>query len=149
MTTWTLNSTYAQLICYQGLSGFASGIGWQAPQLAVQTSLPATDVPLGLAIVLFAQNFGPALFIAIGSAIFTNRLTANLHDYAPGLNVTSIENLGLSDIKDSIGPEKLGDVLLGFDKAVSQTWYLAVALTCMTIIGSATMEWRSVKQKKS
>lgn len=115
----------------------------------MQTSLPAADAPLGLAIILFAQNFGPALFVSIAQTIFTNQLEHNLHHLAPEMNATSIANMGLSDLKSHVSPENLGKVLLGFDHSLMQTWYLAVGLTCTTMIGSLAMEWRSVKQKKS
>jgi hypothetical protein len=39
-------------------------------------------------------------------------------------------------------------VLLGFDKSLAQTWYLAVALACITLAGSVTMDWGNVKQKR-
>lgn len=126
-----------------------SGIGFQAPQAAVQTALSDDDGHMGLAIIIFAQNFGPALFVALGQTIFTNRLTANLHNSAPGLNSMSIENLGLTELKGHVGAEDLHRILFGMDDSITQTWYLAVGLACVTMIGSATMEWRSVKQKRS
>lgn len=82
-------------------------------------------------------------------AIFTNRLSANLKHLAPGLSATGIENMGLSDLKDHLDPTNLHNVLLGLDQSLEQTWYLAVGLACATMIGSASMEWRSVKKKRS
>ena len=40
-------------------------------------------------------------------------------------------------------------VLSGFDQSLTHTWYLAVGLTCVTLVGSATMDWTSVKKKES
>lgn len=148
MTTLTIETGVGKLIAYFGLLGFAVGIGFQAPQVAVQTSLSQQDANIGLAIIIFAQNFGPAVFVSAGQTIFTNRLTANLDDLTGSLNATNIENMGLSDIKNHIGSQKLHEVLLGLDKSLVQTWYLAVALTCITMIGSASMEWKSVKGKR-
>jgi hypothetical protein len=55
----------------------------------------------------------------------------------------------LSDLGNIFGSGRLRDVLLGYDEAVTQTFYLPVALTVATIIGSALTEWRWVKKKQS
>ncbi len=101
---------------------------------------------MGLAIILFAQAFGPAVFVAAAQTIFTTRLTSNLHHIQPSLNATNIENLGLSNLKDHLSGSTLKDVLLSLDQSLTQTWYLGVALACATVIGSATMEWKNVKK---
>ena len=149
MTTWKVDSSLAQMIALSGFVGFASGLGFMGPQSAIQTTLPEKDIPLGLAVVLFAQNFGPALFVSIAQTIFTNELADNLKDLVPGLDAHIIENMGLGDLKALVGPQNLQTALLRFDKSLTQTWYLAVGLTCATMIGSLLMEWRSVKQKRT
>jgi len=149
MTTWKVDSSLAQMIALSGFVGFASGLGFMGPQSAIQTTLPEKDIPLGLAVVLFAQNFGPALFVSIAQTIFTNELADNLKDLVPGLDAHIIENMGLGDLKARVGPQNLQTALLRFDKSLTQTWYLAVGLTCATMIGSLLMEWRSVKQKRT
>jgi len=147
LTTVTSDTQLARVLAYAGLFGFACGIGFQAPQSAVQAGLGPADAPMGLAVILFAQSFGPAVFVSAAQSIFTNRLAENLDVSALGLNVTSVEGVGLSDLKARVGPQRLETVLGGFDKSLTQTWYLAVALACVTMVGSLTMEWRSVKQK--
>ncbi|CAJ2507215.1 Uu.00g084010.m01.CDS01 [Anthostomella pinea] len=149
VTTWTLDSGLAKLITYSSLVGFATGIGFQGPQSAAQTTLSEPDGPLGLSVILFAQHFGPALFVSVAQTIFTNRLVVNLHAVAPQLDAKAIEQMGLGQLKASIGPQKLQDVLRGFDRSLVQTWYLPLGLACATAVGSLMMEWRSVKEKRS
>lgn len=149
LTTLTVRTALAKILVLTGFFGFAGGIGFLSPQSAVQMALPKADASIGLSIILFAEHFGAAVFVAVAQSIFENRLTTNLHELAPSLNATSIEMMGLTDLKTSIGPENLTNVLLGFDKSLAQTWYLAIALACLTIVGSATMDWRSVKEKRS
>ncbi|KAK3069998.1 hypothetical protein LTR53_011216 [Teratosphaeriaceae sp. CCFEE 6253] len=119
------------------------------PQSAVQTTLPEADGPLGLSVILFGQHFDPALFVSIAQTIFTNRLAVNLHQVAPDLTAHAIENMGLGQLKAGVGPQKLQEVLLGFDRSLVQTWYLPLSLACASAIGSLMMEWRSVKEKRS
>jgi hypothetical protein len=149
MTTWQVDTTFPRLIIFPGFVGLACGIGFMGPQSGVQSTLPATDIPIGMAIVLFAQNFGPAFFTAIAQTIFTNRLAVELSSLMPGLSTQDIEQLGLTNLRSKFNKHDLDDALQSFDVSLMQTWYLAVGLTCMTMVGSLLMEWRSVKQKSS
>nr|POF06960.1 efflux pump roqt [Quercus suber] len=148
VTTWNAHTESAKILALAGFAGFSTGIGFQGPQSAVQTTLPEGDISTGLAIILFAQGFGPAVFLSAAQTIFTNRLSANLHHLAPDLDVISIENMGLNDLKASLGQNNLEKVILGFSQSLSQMWYLTVGTTCLTMVGSLLMDWRSVKEKK-
>ena len=149
LTTLKVDATLASLICYQGLLGLAAGIGFQGPSVAAQTILSPQDVSIGVAAIQFAQNFGPAVFVPVAQSIFMKRLGADLTQLAAGLNATSLQNMVISGLRDHVGAGNLDGTLEGYDKAVTQTYYLAVALTCATLVGSGAMEWRSVKQKRS
>ncbi|KAI1749786.1 efflux pump antibiotic resistance protein [Xylaria castorea] len=149
ITTFRLDTGLVQLILYTALSGLAYGIGFSGPQNAVQTVLPADDVPLGLSIMLFAQSFGPAVAVAIAQVLFTNQLWTNLNGVVPGLDRATIENNGLGEIVMSVPLARAEEVLKGIDKSIIETWYLVVALASATIIGSLTIEWRSVKSKRA
>ena len=148
MTTWDPSTGIAKLIVYFAIVGFGAGVGFQCPQNAVQTALSPSDVSLGLALVLFAQNFGPALFVSLGQAIFINRLTTNLDQFTPPrTNITQIEHLGLKDIKHAYGGTELWDITSAFSQSISETWYLALGLMCFSIAGSLMTPWLSVKEK--
>lgn len=148
LTTLRVGGPIASLIGYEVLLGIGSGLGFQAPQSAAQTSLPEADASMGLNIIVFAQNFGPALLLNVAQSLFSQRLVANLSKYVPGLNGASLGSLGLTDIKNLVPASELEDALLGYDKAITQTFYVSLVLTCVTIFGSLGMEWRSVKEKR-
>ena len=149
LTTLEPSAKLASLICYQALLGFGAGIGFQAPQIAVQTILTPQEAPMGLAFIQFAQGIGPAVFVSVAQTIFAGRLTSEMGQYTPGLDAGQLKKMGLADLKNAIGPENLQNVIMGYDKAVTQTFYLPVALTCVSILGSLGMEWRSVKKKRA
>ncbi|KAK9368223.1 major facilitator superfamily domain-containing protein [Lipomyces kononenkoae] len=149
LTSLDIDSNLAKLLCYQGLLGFAIGLGLQVPQLAAQTVLSEEESTIGIAIVSFASQIGPVLFLSASTALFQNRLEAEVSQSAPGTNVTSLENMGLSDIRNHFGQDRLRDLLLGYDKAVTQTLYLPLALTCLTVIATVAMERLSIKKKQS
>ncbi|KAJ6033442.1 hypothetical protein N7499_009713 [Penicillium canescens] len=148
ITTFKINTSFAQLIIYTGFSGLAYGIGFSGPQNAVQTVLPAEDVPLGTSIMLFAQSFGPTVAVAVAQVLFVNQLSVNLNGLVPGLGGTNIENIGLTQIVASVPPAKSRDVLVAIDESLTQTWYLVVGLACATMVGSLLIEWRSVKSRR-
>lgn len=149
MTTYNLHTSLAQIILYSGFAGFSGGIGFQGAQAAVQTTLSATDVNLGIGVVLFGQSMGPAVFIAVAQVIFGNQLSSRLEHLIPGLTPNYIEQNGLSDITNLVPQQRSEEVLNGVSQSLTHTWYLVVALACTTMVGSLMVEWRSVKQKKS
>ncbi|KAG9519430.1 MFS transporter, partial [Aureobasidium melanogenum] len=150
LTTIKTRTSLVEVLVMTGCFGFAGGIGFLSPQSAVQMALPKNnDASIGLSIILFAEQFGAALFVSAAQNVFQNRLVDNLHTSVPSLNATSIGTAGLSDLRDLVAPADMMNVLVAVDRSVAQTWYMAVALAGMTILGSATMDWRSVKEKQN
>jgi hypothetical protein len=47
-----------------------------------------------------------------------------------------------------VRPELLHSVLVAYNAAVTHTWYVAVALSSLSLIGAVFIEWKSVKGKK-
>ncbi|OJK03503.1 hypothetical protein ASPACDRAFT_22244 [Aspergillus aculeatus ATCC 16872] len=119
----------AQLIIYTGFSGLGYGIGFSGPQNAVQTVLPAEDMPLGTSVMLFAQSFGPAVAVAIAQVLFVDRM-------------------GLTQIVTGLASDKAAEARGAIDRSIVQTWYLVVGLACATVVGSLGIEWRSVKARR-
>ena len=149
MTTLKVNASLGSLLAYQALLGFGTGIGFQGPQTAASTIFSLADAPLGISAIIFAQNFGPALFVPVAQTIFLGRLKSYLEKFVPGVDSNALATMGLLDLKNSVGSAELEDALLGYDMALTKTFFLPVALTCAGVLGALGMEWRSVKQKKS
>jgi hypothetical protein len=149
LTTLDLGESLVKVLGLLGFLGVSVGLGLQAPFVAIQTVLDPKDVPIGMAINGFAGGIGSGLFLSASSALFQNRLVKEVSAHAPGTNITVFEQGGLADVRKQIGSDRLRDVLLGYDKAVMQTLYLPMALAILTLLGSLTMERRSVKKKQS
>ncbi|BCR96445.1 MDR family MFS transporter [Aspergillus luchuensis] len=148
ITTFKINTSFAELIIYTAFSGLAYGIGFSGPQNAVQTVLPVEDVPLGTSIMLFAQSFGPAVAIAVAQVLFVDQLSVNLRGLVSDIDGVGIENSGLSQLVADMSPAKTRDVLVAIDRSLIQTWYLVIGLACATMVGSLMIEWRSVKSRR-
>ncbi|KAL1302086.1 hypothetical protein AAFC00_002524 [Neodothiora populina] len=148
LTTLQTNTGHAKWIGYQALFGFGVGFGMQNTLIAVQTVLPKADVPIGTAIVMFSQTLGGALFISVAQNIFTNRLLTNLKAVVPGLDSSIVLATGATNLKTVIAQEYLPGVQTAYNEAITQCFYVAVALACLSSIGAGFMEWKSVKGKK-
>ena len=96
----------------------------------------------------FCLNLGGALFVAVGQNLFTTHLSANLATNVPILNPDIVLKTGATSLRDAVDSQSLAGVLLAYNDALVTTYYVAVAMGSLSIIGSLGMEWKSVKGKK-
>ena len=96
----------------------------------------------------FCLNLGGALFVAVGQNLFTTHLSANLVRDVPILNPDIVLKTGATSLRDAVDSQSLSGVLLAYNDALVTTYYVAVAMGSLSIIGSLGMEWKSVKGKK-
>ncbi|KAF6816720.1 major facilitator superfamily transporter [Colletotrichum musicola] len=147
LTTWKPDVPSRAWIGYQVLYGLGSGQSMQTPLMVVQTVLPMAEIPLGTALVMFLQTFGGAIFISVAQNVFTNELRAGLDRDLPNINATAIVDGGANSIRipGVLPPDALGPVLEIYSKSLTNSWYVALALACASIVGSALVQWKSVK----
>jgi len=146
-TTFTPETGHAKWIGYQILFGFGLGLGMQQGSMAAQTVLAKKDVPTGVSLNFFAQQLGGSIFVSVGENILVNRLIAGLSSI-PDFDPAVIVNTGATEIKSAIGSQYLDVVRIIYNHAITDVFDVAVALACLTVIGSLLIEWRSVKAQK-
>jgi Major Facilitator Superfamily len=149
ITTFESNTGHAKWIGYQCLFGFGCGLGMQQSLIVAQTVLPIADVPIGVSIMIFAQTLGGALFISIGQNIFTNKLISGLASRVPDLDPKVVINTGATSLKTI--PELVKyfpEVIASYNDALVGAYEVSLAMACISILGSAFVEWKSVKGKK-
>jgi hypothetical protein len=149
LSTISLDESINKTIGLLGFLGLAAGVGLQAPIIALQTTMKQSDLSIAVAITAFGATLGNAVWVVVSTTLFQSRLNAELASFSSLVNITQIENAGLSEIRNLVGGDRLRDVLLGYDEAVAQTLYLPVGLAVAAILGSALTEWHSVKAKES
>ena len=148
LSTLKPSSGSPEWIGYQVLFGAGVGMGMQQTLIAVQAVLPAADIPIGTATVMFAQTLGGALFISVAQNVFTNKLLTNLQELVPGLDPSIVQNTGATELASVIPAEFQEGVKLAYNGAIMNCFYVAVACAAVSIFGSALFEWKSVKGKK-
>lgn len=151
IATWKVDTGHSKWIGYQIIYGIGVGSGMQQTLMAAQTVLHINDVPIGTSIIIFAQTFGGALFIAVAQNVFTNRLLSNLLENVPTLDPAIVLSTGATSLKQAITEQDaslLPGVLSAYNSALVQTFYVSVAMAAMSIFGAIGIEWKSVKGKK-
>jgi MFS family permease len=148
-TTLAPDTTTDKWIGYQILYGFGVGCAYQLPQIAAQTVLPLNDVPTGLAITIFFQNFGPAILLSAGNNVLNKgviRYVSKLD--LPGVDALAISRAGALAFRKLVPEEYLGATIGAYNEALRDTFRVALIMSCLTVIGAAFMEWKSVKISK-
>lgn len=148
LSTLEVNSGHAKWIGYQALFGIGLGLGMQQPMIVAQTALSPADVPSGTALVMFAQTLGGSIFISVGQNIFQNQLFNNLRADAPSANAAELVAAGATMLRKVVSGPVLQQVLVAYNGAITQTFYVAVAIGALSLIGPIFVEWLSVKGKK-
>ena len=145
LSTLTPSSGTAQWLPYQVLAGLGIGISTQQPAIAVQSTLPPADVNIAIAVVLFAQCFGPTVFITVAQAVFASRLSAGLARSFPDLDFATVRDSGALQLRALVAPEKLG-VLLGiYNDALTRTYVVAAAMAAATAFSVLGIGWNKIQ----
>lgn len=135
-------------IGYECLYGFGTGLASQTAALAVQTVLPKSDISTGIALILFAQQLGGAIFVSVGENVLTSTVIARLSNVV-GLDAQAISDTGMTDIRNSVPPQYLPLVVNAFNYGVTRTFLVAVGLSVSTFLASLVMEWKDIKKAKA
>ncbi|KAJ5144516.1 hypothetical protein N7448_001908 [Penicillium atrosanguineum] len=148
LSTLTPKSGDAMWISYQILMGIGVGLGMQQPFIVVQNMLPDDDIPTGTAVITIAQTLGGAIFISVAQNVFQNRFSRVLHAKDPAANVAEVLSAGTTTLHQNISEDQLPVILECYNSAVTQAFYVAVALAGLSLLGTIALEWKSVKENR-
>ncbi len=147
ITTWTPDTMHQKWIGYQVLFGLGLGMGMQQASLAAQAVLPRKDAPIGIALVMFCQQLGGAVFVSVGESVFTNELVKGLRNVA-GISAAVVVNTGATDLRHVVDSSNLRGVLVAYNGALTKTFTVVLAMSCFSIIGALCIEWKNIKPPK-
>ena len=116
--------------------------------IAVQTVVHMRDVPVATALVMFFQQLGGAIFIAIGQAVFQNKLIPKMEAINPSLRPIEIVSAGATGLKSLVNPDQLPAVLDAYAKSLNSTFDVAITMAGMAFFMACGVEFKSVKGKK-
>ncbi|USW52065.1 Putative major facilitator superfamily, MFS transporter superfamily [Septoria linicola] len=148
ITTWNTTTSSGYWIGYQVVLGLGIGIGMQQGGMAAQTVLARKDVPIGVSLMFFMQQLGGAIFVSVGQNVFNSSLISGLVRVVKDLDPMTIVNTGATDIRRIVPEEELASVLIVYNTALRQVFIVGVILAALSVLGSFSLEWRSVKGKQ-
>ncbi|KAI0418135.1 MFS general substrate transporter [Xylaria grammica] len=144
MSTFRVNESSSHWIGFQVIGGFGLGLGMQAASLAAQATLPAPDVPIGIAIMFFAQQLGGGIFTSVGQNLLSTYLVSHLD--IPGLSADQITSEGATDLVTSVAPEYRLTVKTVYNQAISEIFRCAMGVALVAVVAAVFMEWKNVKK---
>ncbi|TLS28478.1 hypothetical protein PpBr36_01295 [Pyricularia pennisetigena] len=148
MSTFSPTTDSGHWIGFQFLTGFGLGFGMQTGGLAIQTVLPMADVSTGIAINMFAQQLGGAVFTSVGQAILSNVLVRQLVG-VDGLQAEEIIKGGITNLLSHVRREERSLVISAYNFACTRIFLAAMGLSCCALLCAFCMEWRSIKKPHS
>jgi MFS family permease len=147
-TMFTVGSGNPQWIGYQVIIGIGAGLGFQQCMNALQTVLPLHDIPVGIAIITFAQSLSGAMFISIAQSVFENRLMASITEHAPQVSPQIVIKAGAAHLSQRLPKDVLPSVLYAYNIAVTQTFYVSVVAAILSFTGASLVQWKSMKRRQ-
>ena len=118
------------------------------PMIAVQNTLQPVQIPVAMALLMFSQTFGGALFLSFSDTIFTNSLKALIPTYAPSVNAMTVVNAGANGFRSLISGSNLVSVLVAYAKSVNRVFYLTASAGVCCFIFTWGMGWKDIRKKK-
>jgi hypothetical protein len=120
------------------------------PYIAIQNLVPPPQIPIAMAIIIFCQNMGGAVFLIVANSIFTNGLRAELQRrFAEiGVNPDILISTGLNSIRTLVSGDKLTAALECYTTAISHVMYLGIGVSVATFAFGWGLGWVDIRKAK-
>ena len=145
LSTIQVNTSTAKGVGFEILGAAGVGAAVQQYFLAIQTVLTPDEIPIGTALVLFAQNLADAIFVSVGSTLIRNKLSAGLSKAQfSGIEIGAVLAGGLTKIRGLVKPSELGGLLDIYNSALRAVFIMAIPLTALASFCALPMEWKNL-----
>ena len=105
------------------------------------------QIPIAMALLMFSQTFGGALYLSFSDTIFTNSLKTLIPTYAPSVSADTVINAGANGFRRLISSNNLANVLVAYAKSVDRVFYLTASAGVCCFIFSWGMGWKDIRKK--
>ncbi|PWY79147.1 MFS general substrate transporter [Aspergillus heteromorphus CBS 117.55] len=119
-STFSPSTAVRDWIGYQILFGAGCGMTSSMPFIAIPHRVPKPKIPTAMAIVVFFQFLGGAIFLSAAETIFSNTLRDQLEDHVPGVNAAVIIAAGARSVRKVVAGAQLEDVLKAYSTAIDR-----------------------------
>lgn len=115
--------------------------------IAVQNHVPPATISVAMALVIFSQTLGGALFLSFDQTLFNAELRKGLRHYAPTVDATTVIRAGATGVRDVISGTDLTAVIRAFNHAIDRVFYLGVAAAIAYCFLGLGMGWKNIGVK--
>ena len=148
LTTLKVSSGTGEWLGYQILLSFGAGLGVQNVLLVAQVAVPKVDMAMATSLLSFCQMLSGAIFLAVGQSVFQNQLVQNVREQAPTVDPAFIVQIGAGMLRENLSKDVMPAVLRAYNAAITQTFYVGVAMAALAVVGSVFIEWKSIKEEE-
>lgn len=146
LSTLKPDSGIGEWLGYQILLSVGAGLGVQNVLLVAQVAVPKVDMAMATSLLSFSQMLSGAIFLAAEQSVFQNQLVQNLHEQAPAVDPAFVIQIGAGMLRDKLSTDVLPSVIKAYNFAITETFYVGVAMAALSIIGPIFIEWKSIKK---
>ena len=100
-----------------------------------------------MALVVFTQTFGGAIFLTFAQTVFSKSLVDALAHFAPSVDAQTVISAGATSIHRVVKPGEIFGVLEAYNQAVNHVFYLVAGASVSTFILSWGIGWFNIKKK--
>ena len=119
------------------------------PIIAVQNALQPKQIPVALALVMFSQTIGGAMFLSFSVTIFTSSLTSLIARYAPLVDPRAVVDAGATEFWNILSGSDLANVLMAYAMSVDRVFYLCAGAGAACFVFAWGMGWKDIRKKNS
>jgi hypothetical protein len=114
--------------------------------------LEGKNVALGTSLIMFLQVLSGTIMVSVGQNLFLQHLRSILATSAPSINLNAVMAAGNEGLAEKMGklyePHIVSDIMVAYNQSIAYVFRFAMILSCLTIVGSAGMEWRNINKEK-
>lgn len=151
--TWDIDTSTVWWATTLVLQGVGLGIGSQQSVMVPQTRFPPADLAPALSAMTFVQNISGTVFLPIAQTIFSMGLVSQLKAIVPNVDPDDVINNGATDLRANMAlkysTDEVQGILVAYAKAMKGVWIMCLILACLSLLGSGSLEWISVKKRPS
>ena len=101
-----------------------------------------------MAFLMFSQSISGSVFLSIADTVFTNKLRAWIHQFAPTVNPQIVINAGATGVRQVVSPQDLSGVLTAYAKSCDDVFFLATAASAAAFLFAWGLGWTDIRKKK-
>jgi hypothetical protein len=112
--------------------------------------VPAPQIPTAMAILIFCQNMGGAVFLLAANAIFSNGLRQQLRqrEGAIGVSPDVIVDAGVRSIRKLVSGDRLAAVLQAYSNSVDHVMYLGIGVSVAALGFAWGLGWKDIRVER-